>query len=150
MLALASYPTYDPNSGHVPEGARDKPVTDCLRGRLGDEGVLGRGRARGRRRSRPTASSPIGNSFKVGPKSITDVHSFPYLTVAGIIKHSSNIGAAKIALRLGAEKLYAGYKKFGFGAKTGIELPGEQVGMLRNGRRRGATSSSRRWRTATA
>ena len=44
-----------------------------------------------------------------------------------------NIGAAKIALRLGRDKLYAGYKRFGFGAKTGIELPGEQVGMLRDG-----------------
>ena len=81
----------------------------------------------------PETEFPIGNAFKVGPKSITDVHFFPSLTVAGIIKHSSNIGAARIALRLGAPKLYEGYKRFGFGAKTGIELPGEQVGMLRKG-----------------
>jgi cell division protein FtsI (penicillin-binding protein 3) len=134
VLALASYPTYDPNSGHVPEGARDKPVTDAYEAgsvmkvfsiaTALENGVV-----------TPDSEFPIGNSFRVNPKvkPITDVHSFPSLTVAGIIKHSSNIGAAKIALRLGAARLYAGYKKLGFGAKTGIELPGEQVGMLRSG-----------------
>jgi cell division protein FtsI (penicillin-binding protein 3) len=134
VLALASYPTYDPNSGHVPEGARDKPVTDAFEAgsvmkvfsvaTALEAGVV-----------TPDSEFPIGSSFRVNPKvkAITDVHSFPSLTVAGIVKHSSNIGAAKIALRLGAQKLYAGYKKFGFGAKTGIELPGEQVGMLRSG-----------------
>jgi len=132
VLALASYPTYDPNSGHVPEGARDKPVTDAFEAgsvmkvfsiaTALDAGVV-----------TPDSEFPIGNGYKVGPKTITDVHFFPYLTVAGIIKHSSNIGAARIAMRLGATRLYDGYKRFGFGAKTGIELPGEQVGMLRNG-----------------
>jgi len=134
VLALASYPTYDPNSGHVPEGARDKPVTDAYEAgsvmkvfsvsTALEAGVV-----------TPDSEFPIGNSFQVtrGVHAITDVHFFPSLTVAGIIKHSSNIGAAKIALRLGAQRLYEGYKRFGFGARTGIELPGEQVGMLRNG-----------------
>lgn len=132
VLALASYPTYDPNSGHVPQGARNKPVTDSFEAGsvmkvfsvavAMDNGVV-----------RPDSEFAIGNSFRVGPKAITDVHSFPTLTVSGIIKHSSNIGAAKIALRLGAQRLYEGYKKLGFGAKTGIEMPGEQVGMLRKG-----------------
>jgi cell division protein FtsI (penicillin-binding protein 3) len=132
VLALASYPTYDPNSGHVPQGARNKPVTDSFEAGSVmkvfsvavalENGVV-----------TPNSEFPIGSSFRVGPKAITDVHSFPSLTVGGIIKHSSNIGAAKIALRLGAERLYEGYKKFGFGAKTGIEMPGEQIGMLRKG-----------------
>jgi len=72
----------------------------------------------------------VGNS-----KAIRDVHNDPYLTVAGIIKRSSNVGAAKIALRLGSAKLYAALRRFGFGARTGIELPGEQAGMLRDGAR---------------
>ncbi|HEY0986227.1 MAG TPA: penicillin-binding transpeptidase domain-containing protein, partial [Kofleriaceae bacterium] len=58
-----------------------------------------------------------------------------YLTVAGIIKRSSNVGAAKIALRYGGPRLYAALRRFGFGARTGIELPGEQPGMLRDGAR---------------
>ena len=132
VLALASYPTYDPNSGHVPEGARDKPVTDAFEAGSVMK-VFSVATALEAGAVTPDTEFEIGGSFKVGPKRITDVHVFPYLTVSTIIKHSSNIGAAKIALRLGADKLYAGYKKFGFGAKTGIELPGEQVGMLRSG-----------------
>ena len=78
-----------------------------------------------------------GGQFQVSPrlKPIRDVHNDPYLTVTGIIKRSSNVGAAKIALRLGATKLYAALRRFGFGARTGVELPGEQAGMLRNGAR---------------
>jgi membrane peptidoglycan carboxypeptidase len=74
-----------------------------------------------------------GGQFVVGgSKAIRDVHSDPYLTVAGIIKRSSNVGAAKIALRFGADKLHAALRRFGFGARTGIELPGEQPGLLRD------------------
>ena len=52
------------------------------------------------------------------------------LSVADIIKKSSNIGAAKIALLLGNERLYAYLKQFGIGERTGIELPGEEAGLL--------------------
>jgi cell division protein FtsI (penicillin-binding protein 3) len=83
----------------------------------------------------PDTELEIGGQLKIGPKIIHDVHVDPYLTVAGIIKRSSNVGAARIAMRLGRDKLYAGLLRFGFGAKTGIELPGEQVGMLRDGAR---------------
>jgi cell division protein FtsI (penicillin-binding protein 3) len=78
-----------------------------------------------------------GGQFQVSPrlKPIRDVHNDPYLTVTGIIKRSSNVGAARIALKLGATRLYAALRRFGFGARTGIELPGEQAGMLRNGAR---------------
>jgi cell division protein FtsI (penicillin-binding protein 3) len=79
----------------------------------------------------PDTEFEIGNVLTVGNRPIHDTHVFPYLTTGGIIKHSSNIGAAKIALRLGAEKLHDGFERFGFGTKTGIELPGEQSGMLR-------------------
>ncbi len=85
----------------------------------------------------PDTELEIGGQFQVSPKlkPIRDVHNDPYLTVTGIIKRSSNVGAAKIALRLGATKLYAALRRFGFGARTGVELPGEQAGMLRNGAR---------------
>lgn len=131
VLAMASYPTYDPNAGNV-HGARNRPVTDAFEAgsvmkvfsvlAALEDGTV-----------KPTTGFSIGTYFKVGPKRITDVHDYPYLTVADILKVSSNIGAAKIALRLGAEKLHAYYKKFGFGAETGIELPGERTGMLRDG-----------------
>ena len=56
---------------------------------------------------------------------------FGNLTVKEILINSSNIGMAKIGQRLGKNKLYDGLKLFGFGGKTGIELPGEVNGLLR-------------------
>ncbi len=56
---------------------------------------------------------------------------FGNLTVKEILINSSNIGMAKIGQRLGKDRLYEGLKLFGFGAKTGIELPGEVDGLLR-------------------
>lgn len=53
------------------------------------------------------------------------------LTVREILKYSSNIGSAKIAQKMGKEKFYDYIKKFGFGEKTGIELPGESAGSVR-------------------
>lgn len=132
VLAMASYPTYDPNSGES-HGARNLPVTDAFEAgsvmkvfsvaTALENGVV-----------QPDTEFQIGSSVVVGGRAITD-HTFDaYLTVAGIIKRSSNIGAAKIALLLGAERLYDGLKLFGFGTKSLIELPGERVGMLRNGK----------------
>lgn len=59
-----------------------------------------------------------------------DFHPYGNLSVADIIKKSSNIGAAKIAILLGNERLYAYLKLFGIGEYTGIELPGEEAGLL--------------------
>ncbi|MBI2441530.1 MAG: penicillin-binding protein 2 [Lentisphaerae bacterium] len=59
-----------------------------------------------------------------------DFHPYGKLSVADIIKKSSNIGAAKVALQLDAARLYAYLRSFGIGERTGIELPGEEVGML--------------------
>jgi len=133
VLAMSSYPTFDPNGGNV-HGARNRPVTDAyeagsvmkiftVAAALEDGAV------------KPGTGFVTGTGFRVvgRPRPITDVHPHPYLTVSEIIKVSSNIGAAKIALRLGAEKVHSYFKRFGFGAETGIELPGEVAGRMRPG-----------------
>jgi cell division protein FtsI (penicillin-binding protein 3) len=56
---------------------------------------------------------------------------FGNLTVKEILINSSNIGMAKIGQRLGKDRLYKGLKLFGFGTRTGVELPGEVNGLLR-------------------
>ena len=58
-------------------------------------------------------------------------HRFGELSVREILVKSSNIGMAKIGQRLGKNKLYEGLKLFGFGAKSGVDLPGEVAGLLR-------------------
>lgn len=64
-------------------------------------------------------------------KILHDYHPAGRLSVADIIKKSSNIGAAKIALTLGEEKLETYVRAFGFGRRLGIDLPGEEPGILR-------------------
>lgn len=61
---------------------------------------------------------------------LRDFHPYGRLTVADIVKKSSNIGAAKIALALGSERLYEYLRAFGMGRPMGIDLPGEECGTL--------------------
>ena len=132
VLAMASYPTYDSNTGDgIRDGARNRPVTDSFEAgsvmklftiaAALDAGVV-----------TPDSWFDIQNgSMQLGRKRFSDVHHDKALTTSGIIKRSSNVGTIKIAMRLGKERLHATLQRFGFGVKTGIELPGEQPGSLR-------------------
>ena len=131
VLALASYPTSDPNDDAA-RPARDRPVTDAFEAGSVMK-VFSVATALDAGAVTPDTEFEIGNELIVGRRPIHDVEFDAYLTVAGIVKRSSNIGAARIALRLGRDRLYAGLRRFGLGARTGIELPGEQTGMLRDG-----------------
>ena len=133
VLAMASVPSYDPNAGEV-RGARDRAVTDAYEAGSVMK-VFSVASALEAGAVAPDTEFEIGEELVVGGRPIHDTHVDKYLTVGGIIKRSSNIGAAKIALRLGSAKLHDGLVRFGFGARTGIELPGEQTGMLRDGAR---------------
>src|SRR5487761_93554 len=61
---------------------------------------------------------------------IHDHERFGDLTVGQILAYSSDVGAIKLALRLGETRFYDAMRKFGFGAKTGVGLPGEERGLL--------------------
>ncbi len=67
----------------------------------------------------------------VAGRLIHDWHPFGVLTVRGILQNSSDVGAIKLALRLGAPRFYNTIRTFGIGQLTGIELPGENRGLLR-------------------
>ncbi|HJU28588.1 MAG TPA: penicillin-binding protein, partial [Candidatus Binataceae bacterium] len=70
--------------------------------------------------------------WRVGGRMIHDDSRHQWLNLGGIIEVSSNIGAAKIALMLGARRYYEGLRAFGIGSRTGIDLPGEARGLLRS------------------
>ena len=69
--------------------------------------------------------------FYLDKHTIHDHSPHGWLNLGGIIEVSSNIGASKIALKLGADRFYEGLRAFGLGGRTGIDLPGEASGILR-------------------
>lgn len=69
-------------------------------------------------------------SWTYGGKPVRDFHPYGVLDVTGIFRKSSNIGAAKIAAKLGPKDLHRYLKSFGFGRPTGLEVSGEENGIL--------------------
>src|SRR5580698_1645842 len=65
---------------------------------------------------------------------------FGRVTVQYALEHSSDVGAAKMALKLGNQKFYDYMRSYGFGDRTGVELPSETRGLLTNPRKWGSTS----------
>ena len=133
VLALASYPEYNPNAffRHKPNQWRNRAVCDSfepgstfkifLMAAALNEAVID---------TRQTIFCENG-TFRVGGKTINDTKKHGNLTPAEIIKFSSNIGSAKIGKKLERETFYEYIREFGFGQQTGIDLPGEASGLLR-------------------
>ncbi|MDP3732617.1 MAG: penicillin-binding transpeptidase domain-containing protein [Candidatus Omnitrophota bacterium] len=81
-------------------------------------------------------------AYRVGGHILHDHRPHGWLTFREIIEQSSNIGTTKVAQILGPDLLYRYIKLFGFGAKSGIDLPGEIVGMIKEPRFWSKTSIS--------
>jgi cell division protein FtsI (penicillin-binding protein 3) len=71
-------------------------------------------------------------TYKVAHHTLHDAekHGLEHLTFAGVLAKSSNIGTVKVAQKVGAPRLYSMMRAFGFGEKTGVELPGDSRGLL--------------------
>jgi len=80
----------------------------------------------------PSTSFDIPDQIQVADRTIHDdtEHADETLTTAQILAQSSNVGAIKIGLREGAPRFSDWVSRFGFGARTGIELPGEEMGQV--------------------
>ena len=70
-------------------------------------------------------------AITVAGRVVHDHHPFGSLTIAEALAKSSNVAAIKLGIRIGDETMYDYMKRFGFGSRTGIELPGETAGILR-------------------
>jgi len=69
--------------------------------------------------------------YEVLNHTVHDLKKFGWLSLAQILRFSSNIGAAKVAEKMGASRLHHHMRAFGFGASTGLGLPGETPGLVR-------------------
>jgi cell division protein FtsI (penicillin-binding protein 3) len=137
ILAMASWPTYDPNEpgDAVARQARNRAVTDVYE--IGSiMKVFTVAAAFDAKLTRPDETWNVEHGrWQLGKKTIRDTHRDETLTTAGILKRSSNVGVVKLALRIGRERLAEALRRYGFGARTGIELPLEERGTLRDGKR---------------
>jgi cell division protein FtsI (penicillin-binding protein 3) len=70
-------------------------------------------------------------AITVAGRVVHDHHPFGSLTIAEALAKSSNVGAIKLGIRVGDESMYDYITRYGFGSRTGIELPGETAGILR-------------------
>ncbi len=133
ILALASYPDYNPNmpGKYRASARRDRAVTDMYEpGSTFKPFVLAGALEEGLVRVGQKIYCENGR-YTVGGKTIHDHKKYKKLSVEEILKFSSNIGIAKIGKALERERLYQYIRDFGFGEKTGIDLPGEAGGLLR-------------------
>ena len=134
VLAMANYPQFNPNdiSSYPQADLKNKAIVDTyepgstfkvfLLAAALEEGVV-----------KPGDKFFCENgSMEFAGKVIHDTHKHGTLTVREIMKVSSNIGAAKIAVKLGKERYHGYLSSFGFGSPTGIELKGEGSGILRS------------------
>jgi cell division protein FtsI (penicillin-binding protein 3) len=139
ILALASYPFFDPNSykDFNSETRRNLPIWFSFEpGSTMKVFILAS--AMEEDKVNPDTKFDCENGRrKVGPAIIRDVHPYGVLTVAQILEKSSNICASKIGETLGRDKLYARLSSFGFGRQTGIDLSGESSGMMTKSNRWG-------------
>jgi cell division protein FtsI/penicillin-binding protein 2 len=139
ILAMASFPSYDANSYAGQDVARFTPPAIARQYEPGsvikaltvaaalDAGAI-----------TPGDHVVDDNNLTIGNIRIQNADRFWFpsghgeLTAGDVLKLSNNVGAAKIGLELGGRKLYEAFKRFGFGSPTGIDIAGEEPGVVWN------------------
>ncbi|MFW5920520.1 MAG: peptidoglycan D,D-transpeptidase FtsI family protein, partial [Polyangiales bacterium] len=137
LLAVANYPMFNPNEPGraTPTQRRNRAVTDPFEpGSTVKPFTVAAALGRGSIHPEQTIDCEDG-AMDVAEYTIHDSHRFEELTPAQILGFSSNIGTAKIGRSLGRRGLYRAMRRFGFGAETGLPLPGETRGILRHYKR---------------
>ncbi|HEU5163317.1 MAG TPA: penicillin-binding transpeptidase domain-containing protein, partial [Thermoanaerobaculia bacterium] len=135
ILALASWPTFDPNRfrSFLPASWRNRPVQD-----LYEPGstfkIVAAAAAIEERVATPSQMIDCGDgSIQIANVRIRehDGKRYGLMPFEQVIAHSSNVGTIRVALALGQKRFYDWTRRFGFGSRTGVELPGEASGILR-------------------
>ena len=133
ILALTNRPTFNPNIRKEirNEALKDRAVSDIYEpGSTFKMVTISAGLEEKVTRPDEMFDCQMG-SIVINGMRIRDSRPHGMLSVADIIAESSDVGAIKVALRLGDERLYKYIRAFGFGQQTGIELPGETRGLTK-------------------
>ena len=132
ILAMATLPNFDPNNPGAasPDARRNRVIADVAEpGSTFKTVVVSGALNAGVVRLSDTFDCEHGH-FHFAGRVLHDHESYGVLTVEGIITHSSNIGAAKIGIKMGENRLYDYIQNYGFGTRTGLPLPGEINGIV--------------------
>lgn len=133
ILALANWPTYNPNNRERLSGAqlRNRAVTDTFEpGSTLKPFTIAQALEAGKVRFDTVINCAPGK-LTIGTATISDAHPHGALTVAQVIQKSSNVGAAKIAAMLSAQQMWGMFDAVGFGQISRLGFPGEVSGRLR-------------------
>ena len=131
ILALANWPSYNPNDRKILSGEqlRNRVMTDTFEpGSTIKPFTVALAMEKGQ--VNPNTVMTIGAKYLVGPKPITDTHLYPSLTVAEVIQKSSNIGTSKLAMNIPASEMWDLFTAVGFGQTPKVGFPGAVAGRL--------------------
>ena len=133
ILAMATLPNFNPNDpgASAPDARRNRVIADLsepgstfkivvVAGALNDGLIT----------LQEQVDCEQGNFYYAGRTLHDHDKGYGLLSVEEVVTHSSNIGAAKIGLKIGPERLFRYVRTFGFGERTGIPLPGERLGTV--------------------
>ena len=133
VLALANWPTYNPNNRDTFKTgrSRNRAVVDLFEpgstlkpftvAAALESGLVSPG----------SMIDTEGGHYTIGNRTIHDAHPEGILTVAQVIQKSSNVGSAKMALSMAPQKMWSIFSDVGFGTQTKVGFPGEATGRLR-------------------
>jgi cell division protein FtsI (penicillin-binding protein 3) len=133
LLAVANWPTFNPNAAKdsTPESRMDRAASALYEpGSVFKIVTLSAAIDQGITNPDEVIDCQNGAIYIAGHR-IRDHKAYGDLTVAQVLAYSSDVGAIKLGLRLGAPRFYDYIRAFGFGQPTGVDLPGEGRGMLR-------------------
>jgi cell division protein FtsI (penicillin-binding protein 3) len=132
ILAMVNQPSYNPNARARGDGAnlRNRAVTDVFEpGSVMKTFTVAAALESGKFKPETPIETGPGR-LQIANYNIGDTHNYGLTDVSGVIMHSSNVGAAKIALQLSTDQMYDALHRFGFAQVSGSGFPGESPGYL--------------------
>jgi cell division protein FtsI (penicillin-binding protein 3) len=133
ILALANESPFDPNNFRDTTAKlwRERGITDTFEPGSTVKAFLAAGAMEERLVRPDDMFFGEQGSIQVASVAIRDHEKFGWLTFREVIEKSSNVGAIKVGQRLGKDRLYEYLTRFGLGSRTGVDFPGEALGLLR-------------------
>lgn len=132
ILALANWPSYNPNDYRFSEPAtrRLRAITDRFEPGSTAKIVTLAAALEGKVVRPDERVFAENGAYRIDNVTIRDTHSSGWLTLAQCLAVSSNICLGKVGMKVGAQGMYDMFRRFGFGQETGLPLPGEAAGVL--------------------